>query len=388
MAKDRDTFDEELSEADRLLLKLYDKTKEPIAWDESDDAVLAMSRQISLPGAGAESEPQEEEDLGPNVVRFRPRNIVSRVVQSPAVGFALAASVVVGLFVGQGLSPYLDLGVSPDYPTILAENDRLQGEVDKLGSDLTVMRTRIEFTDGSQSSAPSPLETSEGPGLSGLAAVLGQFECAALSATLQKNAQLVVTGHVSSASDLDRLSRDLASFGQGAGVLNQADVYGWPHCEAAEILHGFTLLNSGVGSGPSVRPFNHGQIYRQGENMEIEATAPGDTASFIYVDFVQQDGSVVHLLPTGDDPENQFGAGARLVLGQGAQRYRVEPPFGTEMMMILSSPVPLFTQARPQVEPAQEYLGALRAALNEARNAGHGGSLRSDFTFLVTEAGN
>ena len=58
------------------------------------------------------------------------------------------------------------------------------------------------------------------------------------------------------------------------------------------------------------------------------------------------------------------------------------------MVMILSSPVPLFTEARPQVESAEEYFRALRAALNEVRDAGRGAALRSDFTFLVTEAAN
>ncbi|MHA1563904.1 MAG: DUF4384 domain-containing protein [Alphaproteobacteria bacterium] len=391
MAKDRDIFDEELSEADRLLLKLYDESKEPIKWDASDDAVLAFSRQISLPGEqsapGAGSEGQEEEDLGANVVRFPSRNIVRRIVQSPGISFAIAASVVVGLFVGQGLTPYLNLGVAPDYSTVLAENDRLQSSVDRLGSDLTIMRTRIEITDDGASGVPSPQAAAAGPGLAGLASVLGQFECAALSATLQKNARLVVTGHVSSAADLDQLSRDLADYGQNGAVLNQAEVFGWPHCEAAEILHGFTLLDRNLSGAPTVRPFNHSGLYRQGENMEIEVIAPVDAAAFIYVDFVQQDGTVVHLLPTDDDAENQLDAGARLVLGQGAQRYRVEPPFGTEMMMVVASPVPLFDGGRAQVEPAQEYLGALRAALSRARDAGHGAGLRSDFSFLVTEAG-
>ena len=121
--------------------------------------------------------------------------------------------------------------------------------------------------------------------------------------------------------------------------------------------------------------------------MVIEAIAPTDAAAFVYVDFVQQDGTVVHLAPTGDTPGSLLEAGTRLVLGQGAQRYRVEPPFGTEMVMVVTSPVPLFDKARPQVEPAQDYLGALRAALGQARDGGHGPALRSDFSFLVTEAG-
>ncbi len=384
MAKDQDILDEELSEADRLLLKLYDKTKTPIDWDASDDAVLAMSRQISLPGADNASE--QEADLGANVVRFPSRNIVRRILQSPGVGVALAASVVVGLFAGQGLTPYLNLGVAPDYSTILAENDRLNQEVEKLGNDVTVMRTRnIDVIDSDDRSGTAG---AAGSGLAGLAAVLGQFECAALSATLEESSQLIVTGHVSSAGDLDRLSLDLANFGQVAEIANQADVYAWPHCEAAEILRGFTLLDSDPGVGPTVRPFNHGRAYRQGENMVIEATAPADAASFVYVDFVQQDGNVVHLSPTADGQPGQLDAGARLILGQGVQRYRVEPPFGTEMVMILSSPMALFDEVRPQIEPAQEYLGALRAALNAAREAGHGAALRSDFSFLVTEAGN
>lgn len=380
MAKDRDIYDEELSEADRLLHKLYEETKEPVEWDASDDAVMALSRQISLPGAGSAAD--QEPDLGANVVRMRPRSLTRRIVQTP--GFAIAASVVVGLFVGQGLTPYVDLGVAPDYTALLSENDRLQGAVEKVGSEVTILRTRnIEILDQAESEAAGPRDDPTGPGLVGLASVLGQFECAALSATLEKNGRVAVNGHVSSDADLERLSQDLAGFGFGPEA-NQAAIFAWPHCEAVEILQGFTASGRDPGGAPTIRPFNHGQRYSQGENMVIEATAPTDMAAFVYVDFVQQDGTVVHLSPTDGKAANRLDAGTQLILGQGAQRYRVEPPFGTEMVMVVSSPVPLFDGPRPQVEPAMVYLGALRAALSQARDAGNGAALRSDFSFLVT----
>ncbi len=380
MAKDRDIYDEELSEADRLLHKLYEETKKPVDWDASDDAVMALSRQISLPGAGSSAD--QEQDLGANVVRLRPRSLTRRIVQTP--GFAIAASVVVGLFVGQGLTPYVDLGVAPDYSSLLSENDRLKGAAEKAGSDVTILRTRnIEILDQAESEAAGPREDPAGPGLAALATVLGQFECAALTATLQKTGRVAVNGHVSSAADLDRLSQDLAGFGLGSEV-NQAAVFAWPHCEAVEILQSFTVSGRDLSGAPTIRPFNHGQQYSQGENMVIEATAPTDTAAFVYVDFVQRDGTVVHLSPAGGKAASRLDAGTQLIMGQGAQRYRVEPPFGTEMVMVVTSPVPLFEEPRPQVEPAMAYLDALRAALSQAREAGNGAALRSDFSFLVT----
>ena len=119
MAHDRRIDDQDLTEADRIIMGLYDQTREPIAWDESDDAIMAFAREIHAEGppvadSDADSDAGDQEADG-NVVPFGPRkrSFVSRIIHSPATGFAMAASLVIGVFVGQGINPYVDLGVAP-----------------------------------------------------------------------------------------------------------------------------------------------------------------------------------------------------------------------------------------------------------------------------------
>ena len=85
--------DPELSEADRVVLRLYEEAVEPVDWDESDDAILAFSRGIESStedgSGGAETAGEDSDDTvsDDNVVAFAPRKsatIPYRLASSPA----------------------------------------------------------------------------------------------------------------------------------------------------------------------------------------------------------------------------------------------------------------------------------------------------------------
>lgn len=377
------TLTDELDEADKVLLELYDRGKKPIPWDETDDTILNFARKAStanddrpttVPDLG-----EPETPLGDNVVRFPMNRIVRRVFATPAAGWAVAASIMVGVFVGQGITPYVDLGVGPDVPGLLIENERLSGEVsDAQGRIMRLSQefseTGIQFTDEGDQPQPAP-ETAvlPAPGIAELGRVLNEFECSALSATVRQGSSLVIQGHVASADDMNRLFNVLVPYTEVARVSNRAQIYAWPHCEAVEILEELTLANTASAGSPSIRPFEHGSSYLEGESVVIEAVA-GAAAGYLYVDFLQNDGTVVHLLSgTRVDP------GDRLRLGEGELHFTVSPPFGEEMLFVFQSAEPLFTTNRPQGEEAATYLPALRGALQGGRQ-----TMLSGFTFLTT----
>ena len=108
---DNERDDEVLTPADQAIRDLYEASKEPIAWDDSDDAVLNFAREAVAGRTDAGASGSQEDMAGAtepdddNVVAFPPRKtLISRVIHSPAVGFSMAASLMIGIFAGQGLA--------------------------------------------------------------------------------------------------------------------------------------------------------------------------------------------------------------------------------------------------------------------------------------------
>lgn len=376
MIRERDD-DDDMTDADREVMRLYEKESRPIDWDESDEAILAFSRDIhatnapSTENAGEEIAPADKDDT---VVPFAPRerSVVHRMIHSPAMGFSMAACLLIGVFAGQGIIPVVDLGVAPGYEDVVRDNKRLQKELNQTQTQLT------------RSLAGSPV-TPAGPAAGSileLTQTLSGFDCASLTATLSKDLRITVSGYVASEADFKRLGDRLAGFQRIAEIANRATVAGRPACQVLDVLHAKAGAQADLRTLPLVQPYRHGSQFAADEKLVIEAEATGEYDGYLYVDFVQHDGTVLHLMPGPDRPSAAVKAGERVVLGDGPQQYTIAPPYGTEMLVAISSPTPLFKGARPQVEKVDTYLAALRGALDAA-----GTQVVSNFTFIATGPG-
>ena len=134
----------------------------------------------------------------------------------------------------------------------------------------------------------------------------------------------------------------------------------WPQCEALQTLEkSLAAANKPeIDIGPSSEL--HG-----GDPLKIQVRSPTQI-SYLYVSYIQADGSVVHLVqPTGLVPQptlpNQtllFGSGEG-----GKPKFTVSAPFGREMIIAIASRSPLFDHELPQQETERDYLSQLRRAL-------------------------
>ena len=102
-----------------------------------------------------------------------------------------------------------------------------------------------------------------------------------------------------------------------------------------------------------------------GDPLKIQVRSPGQI-SFLYVSYIQADGSVVHLVqPNGLVPQPTL-PGQTLVFGSGEEgkpKFTISPPFGREMIVAIASRSPLFDHELPQHETERDYLSELRRAL-------------------------
>ena len=65
--------DDDLSAADKAVLRLYRDSKPPIEWDDSDDAILSLAQSVARTGDGEEDRataPESEAEVS-TVVPFR-----------------------------------------------------------------------------------------------------------------------------------------------------------------------------------------------------------------------------------------------------------------------------------------------------------------------------
>ncbi len=256
---------------------------------------------------------------------------------------------------------------------MVRDNKRLQHELDQSQT----MLTRSLSAHGGTAAQPAG-------SIMQLTQALSGFDCASLSATLSKDMKITVSGYVSSDTDLQHLGEKLAGLDRTAAIVNQAMVAGRPACEVLDLLHQKASAGADIPGLPAVRPFQHSAAYTAQEKLVVEAEATSLYDGYLYVDYVQHDGTVLHMLPGADKAKNAVKAGERVRLGDGAQEFTVAPPYGTELLVVISSPVPLFGKARPQIEPAKEYLSALRGALETAGKRSGQPKVVSSYMFIKT----
>jgi hypothetical protein len=206
-----------------------------------------------------------------------------------------------------------------------------------------------------------------------LDALFRGFGCADLNARVADDGTVTLTGFVSKGDDLARLTRDVSAQPQVKRVDSRAGVEPWPFCELSTLLarrasHGDTI--------PQIEASHADRVYRGGDELIVAVTAHASASSYLYVDFYDSTGAVVHMLPTPLRPNNRVTLNQRITIGTSPARarrneriYVVAPPFGMSRLVAMTSAQPLFSAARPEQESAKTYLAALAHALVEDPSA-------------------
>ena len=121
-----------------------------------------------------------------------------------------------------------------------------------------------------------------------------------------------------------------------------------------------------------------------GDTLMVDVTTPA-AQSYVTVDYFVLDGNVVHLLPNAAARENLAPPRYTATIGS-LGNWVIGPPYGTEMLVLVTTSVPLFDAVRPDAEPGPAYLRALDERLARIGRLQGAGAIAVDFLQISTHA--
>lgn len=227
-----------------------------------------------------------------------------------------------------------------------------------------------------------PKPTIEAPVQQALAA----FPCSDLTASVDEDKGTVkINGYVSRADDITGVKQRIASL-EGVKTADvQVQLRIWPHCEVVKILAAYKARNSDSGYGLTITPSTgHSDRFIENENVIVKLQQ-ANYDGYLYVDYYTVNGAVAHMYPNTGEPESgrviraieQFEVGAT-----PTKTWTVSPPFGQELITVIASPTPLYTDALEEIQTAEDYLPKLRQMLDANRG---NAKLVATYLFMQTE---
>jgi type IV/VI secretion system ImpK/VasF family protein len=205
-----------------------------------------------------------------------------------------------------------------------------------------------------------------GPDPEAIRDALRDFDCADVNVAGIDHGMVRLAGRVESDEQSERMRRRVAQIPGVTGVGGVLDVVPRPFCQVLDILASLTHGAQNGGSGLAISPSKGcGATYYRGENMVVDVTDK-KPLHYVYVDYYVADGrTVAHLLPNPRQPDNSLGNAIELTIGGASDKaqWQIQPPFGREMVTVISSPKPLFSPPREMPESDDTYLASLGQAL-------------------------
>lgn len=194
-----------------------------------------------------------------------------------------------------------------------------------------------------------------------------------------------VAGHVASAAEITRLSAYLAQAAPGRSLERQLDVINEGVCRILSILPAETSSVLDVAYSYGSRDDSvTGDTFRIGDNPVIDITLPADGEGYLHVAFIDVAEQVFHLLPHQAREGNFLPDIGTVSDGRRSVRvafpiadasieklgFKVVEPLGTNIVLAIVTPDPLFADLRPRAESNGAFAEALLARLPRATEDG------------------
>jgi hypothetical protein len=193
-----------------------------------------------------------------------------------------------------------------------------------------------------------------------------------------------VQGYVSRGFGTARLKDTLSAIPGVKTVNLDAQQVSEDKCEVINMFAPYWLRNRESGRAASVRTKEPNAELTEGSSLVVDVTTPAYD-SYVHVDYFSFEGNVVHMVPSPRARANRAPPSYAATIG-GLGNWIVSKPFGTDLIVLLVTPVPLYEGLRPEGEATPDYLKALEKQLKQMQ-AKHGSDkITVDFLQVTTKA--
>lgn len=205
---------------------------------------------------------------------------------------------------------------------------------------------------------------------------------------------LQLTGHVPTADQRAPLLAALQSeMGSDITVTDNLLVLPAPQCGALSGIADVGLPQSTdqITNPMIVGADTHARAFRFIEGQPLIIDMGGaDYPAYVYLDYFDANGNVIHLSPNDRAPLTRVDAKAPVTFGARSTEddgllVQIGPPYGEEIAAAFAASHPLYEGLRPIVEPADGYLAWMQSRVAEAR-AQHADFKGEWVYFFVTTA--
>lgn len=244
-------------------------------------------------------------------------------------------------------------------------------------------------------STPTPSEKPPAPGagqvqaphsglppisMAAVTPVLAKVPCSALSASARENT-IEVKGFVSQDYGVAKLKATLAKIPNVNNMTIDVQPVSEKECGVVNLFAPFWTKSRQ--SGASIRTRTADGHLTEGDPLVVDVTTPNyDT--WVHVDYYVLDGGVVHLLPSLRARDNQAPPSYSATIGSFGN-WIVSRPFGTELIVLITTPAPLFDGLRPEYETTPEYLRAMKKQLRQMNSKFGADRIAVEFVQINTQ---
>ena len=229
--------------------------------------------------------------------------------------------------------------------------------------------------------APAP------PSASTLAAAVARIPCSALVAAMKGDA-VEVHGFLSKAVGEQGARAALLALPGVAAVHVDVQQVDADKCPVISTFAPYWAAHRQAGGGaalhlsgaaPKARP-----ELTEGDSLMIDVTTPA-AESFITLDYFSLQANVTHLLPNPRARDSRAPPNYTATIGSLGE-WGIGKPFGNELVVLVTTPVPLFETPRPVSEPTGAYLADLAKRLEQIQPRGSAGRIGVEFLQISTRA--
>ncbi|MFA7387920.1 MAG: protein kinase [Thiohalobacteraceae bacterium] len=220
------------------------------------------------------------------------------------------------------------------------------------------------------------------PDVASVRSLLQGIPCSAIDVSVS-NGAVALRGFLSDGYGAKRLEQNLKALRGVKSVVTDLVGVSADKCPIIDLYAPYWIKNRGLERSASIKIRSRDAAIFEGEPLVVDISTPA-YESYVNVDYYALDGTVVHMVPNPHLRNNQAPANYRATLGDLGE-WKASAPFGSEMVVLLITPRPLFDVQRGEYENERDYLAALDQRLERIAKESGKQQVAADFVMIDTK---